>query len=591
LLAPIGSTTGFELVLTRETGPDGKPLPLGLDISYKKLSFFGRGTKAVIVGVARNSPADEVRLEVGDQIIEICSVKLVTLTIDQCKRLMQESRIRITVTKSITAKDQKKIDKVVEHATRTKAKEASKAPPRGSPGQHRKQPNPSQHNPSGEVPRATAALYDRPECRGSIIYDSVDNAVESDAASRAASDAAAAESRAQRDSLYAEVNREHKHAVSPPLPDRIAQPLTQRSVEEVVTVDPPLYAPPQPHSNEALRGGVGGDSTAPTVAAGLSVMYEKPSPHEPAPALYEQPGPNSAPPAVYEAPTAMQGDGKAVTPDEDSIYEVPSPTESAQKLYESPFTLVAGYGGQSQATGYGDGQQEPLYETIPGDDGGGSATIAAGPTPPAPTVFVGGGVDDFAGDDEYEEVMSEVVREGGAGAGRVPGPKRVDIVWSVLGRNIESAPEYIVSYPGGNTDDGEDDTVQYQMVVGSTDEGRGPGEEVSAVCTAVVRGARFASCLLLLARFNVDFLQAMIARWWPDSSWAHPSPRSHLTSTTPRSSWGARQQNLCPKRTMVCRSTRLAALIGLWICGPHSTMQRVTTAVSPRTPALRPTPH
>lgn len=69
-----------------------------------------------MVGVEEGSAAAEAGIEIGDQIIEISSVKLTALHIEQCKRLMREQRVRITVTKNITAKEQKRVHKVLEKA-------------------------------------------------------------------------------------------------------------------------------------------------------------------------------------------------------------------------------------------------------------------------------------------------------------------------------------------------------------------------------------------------------------------------------------------------------------------------------------------
>ena len=68
------------------------------------------------MGVEEGSAAAEAGIEIGDQIIEISSVKLTALHIEQCKRLMKEQRVRITVTKNITAKEQKRVHKVLEKA-------------------------------------------------------------------------------------------------------------------------------------------------------------------------------------------------------------------------------------------------------------------------------------------------------------------------------------------------------------------------------------------------------------------------------------------------------------------------------------------
>eukprot|EP00038_Savillea_parva_P030952 m.81770 g.81770 ORF g.81770 m.81770 type:complete len:1098 (+) comp9426_c0_seq1:297-3590(+) len=339
LLKPVGKDTGFEIVLSRDRRRDGTLEDLGVDISYKKTSRFGRGTSAVVVGVTPGSVADEARLEVGDSITEICSVKLTTLTPDQCKRLMQESRIRVTITKSITAKEQKRVKKVIAQAKKAKAKETGRSkgdnrcedpkaarlravPGRDSPKNRHKAPPPP---PAGS---ASQHVYDDPEGGGGgggggIVYTGPDEIYDEPKFAQPA-DASA---------VYAAVDRSPRSKQNtPPLPERHSALIADRAVEEVYETPVPEMQRLDPvHGSH--NGGSGGSGTGPHDKGDDTPVYEAPAAEGAAGApLYEPPATGVGAQPLYAPPTDPP-DLPEETPG--AVYETPSATVP-QPLYAPP---------------------------------------------------------------------------------------------------------------------------------------------------------------------------------------------------------------------------------------------------------------
>lgn len=339
------------------------------------------------------SAAAKAGIEPGDQITEISSVKLTALHIEQCKRLLQEEHVRITIAKHISAKDQKMANKVLDKAraragsspNSSRRAGATSAGPDGSRGS----PSPSRSTATGGA--AYDAIVDTAGSKptvatGEVVYDA--SLGRSDAAVTAESLA----DEAAKSKLYAQVDK--KSGLRPRQASR-NQHLegddenAGNNVYEVPVEQPAPAVSARPSLTKLALQQHGSDDTADNDSEEL---YEAPQPGAPtAPKLYDvvtrREGDDQP---LYTAPVAggagVQKLYSATTEDdgEPPMYEAPCKTRAAaQKLYE-PTGYAAKYGksnnddeddqlyevtagNASLRTGYGGEGQEPLYETIPGE--------------------------------------------------------------------------------------------------------------------------------------------------------------------------------------------------------------------------------
>lgn len=295
--------------------------------------------------MAPGSAAAKAGIDAGDQITEISSVKLTALHIEQCKRLLQEEHVRITIAKHISAKDQKMANKVLDKA-RARAGSSptsGRRPGATSAGAHTSRGSPL---PSRSTATGGGAAYDaiadtagsKPTAAtGDVVYD----------ASLGRSDAAvAAESLAEeaaKSQLYAQVDR--RSGSGPRQPSRnqhlevddddVEDENAGNNVYEVPVAQPAPVVSARPSLTKLALQQHGSDDT--------EELYEAPQSGVPtAPKLYDVVmGREGDDQPLYTAPVAGGAGAQklySATTDDDgepAMYEAPCKTRAAaQKLYE-----------------------------------------------------------------------------------------------------------------------------------------------------------------------------------------------------------------------------------------------------------------